>query len=336
MDTHNLTWDAYSDSLRHMLRDLYTSSDLTDMSIVTEDGKYFKVHKHILSFCSPVFKEILTISKEHSPIIYLRGVKQEEMEPILKFMYLGEASLKLEKTNEFLSVAASLQIKELPVNIEEKKVKDEINNETTTSDMVTQTESNQSQNGENPVPFSDWRSLVRDLSGEGGICEPCAKYYAAVKQHVKIKHCQVKYKCQYCNHQSSNLQSQRFHIMSKHKEATFLCDQCDFLTSTPAGLNHHTNTKHLGLTFSCDKCEKKFSKNQHLKVHVNYVHLGITYGCNLCDKKCPSKHDMLKHKERVHVPQHLKRKYSCDQCDMTFTATHSVIRHKERVHTLNH
>ena len=335
MDKYNLTWDTFSESLRRMSRDLYTSADLSDMSIVTEDGKHFKVHKHILSFCSPVFKEILTSSKEHSPIIYLRGVKQEEMEPILKFMYLGEVSLKLEETNEFLLLAASLQIKELPINIEETKVKDESSNETT-PDMVTQTESKESQNGENPIPFSDWRSLVRDLSGEGGICVPCEKYYAAVKQHVKIKHCKVKYECQYCKHQSSNLQSQRFHVMSKHEEATFLCDQCDFLASTPVGLYHHTNTKHLGVTFSCDKCEKKFSKNQHLKVHVNSVHLGITYGCDLCDKKFPSKHDMLKHKERVHVPQHLRRKYSCDQCDMTFTANHSVIRHKERVHSLNH
>ena len=136
MDTYNLTWDTYSDALRDMLRGLYTSSDHADMSIITEDGTHFKVHKHILSFCSPVFREILTISKEHNPIIYLRGVKQEEMEQILKFMYLGEASLQLDKTNEFLAVAASLQIKELPNQIEEN-VKDEPDDETT-NDLDTQ------------------------------------------------------------------------------------------------------------------------------------------------------------------------------------------------------
>ena len=65
------------------------------------------------------------------------------MEPILKFMYLGEASLEFENINDFLSVASSLQMKELPINIEERKVKDEPNNETAI-DMVTQTESSKS------------------------------------------------------------------------------------------------------------------------------------------------------------------------------------------------
>lgn len=109
-------------------------------------------------------------------------------------MYLGEASLEFENINDFLSVASSLQMKELPINIEERKVKDEPNNETAI-DMVTQTESSKSQGGKNPASFSDWKILVRDLLGEGGICKPCEKYYAEVKQHVKIKRCKVKYKC---------------------------------------------------------------------------------------------------------------------------------------------
>ena len=65
----------------------------------------------MLSFCSPLFRELLTISKEHSPIIYLTEVKQDEMESILKFLYLGEVSLQLGKIHEFLSVAASLKSK---------------------------------------------------------------------------------------------------------------------------------------------------------------------------------------------------------------------------------
>ena len=331
MDTYNLTWDTYSDALRDMLRELYTSSDHADMSIITEDGTHFKVHKHILSFCSPVFREILTISKEHNPIIYLRGVKQEEMEQILKFMYLGEASLQLDKTNEFLSVAASLQIKELPNNIEESQVKAE--SDETAPDLLTQTESSKSQDGENPVPPSNWKSLVKDRFGEGGTCKPCGKYFAGVKRHVKVKHCDiVKYECKYCEHKSSALSSLRTHVMSKHEGAKFMCDQCEFIASTPAGLYYHTNYKHLGVQFPCDKCEKKFSKNQQLKIHVDSVHFGKTYSCDLCDKKCPSKHDMLKHKARVHVPKNLQRRYPCNECDMTFTANGSVIRHKERVH----
>ena len=301
METYNLTRHTFSYDIRDMLRELYTSPDLADVSIVTEDGKLYKAHRFILSFCSPLFRELLTISKEYSPVIYLTEVKQEEMESILKFMYLGEVSLQLGKIHEFLSVAASLKIKDLPNTIKESLVANESEEDTTTA-MVIETESSNSEDRENvPVPFSDWKSLVRDRFGEaGGTCKPCGKYFASIKSHVKMKHCKVKYECQYCKHKSSSLASRRNHIMSKHEKVEILCDQCEFIASTPAGLRQHTNVKHLGVRFSCDQCGKMFSNKQHLQVHVNSVHLRLTHDCNLCDKKYLSKYDMLKHKSRKH------------------------------------
>ena len=300
MKTYNLTWHTFSDGIRDMLRELYTSPDLADVSIFTEDGKLYKAHQFMLSFCSPLFRELLTISKEHSPIIYLTEVKQDEMESILKFLYLGEVSLQLGKIHEFLSVAASLKIKNLPNTIKESQVAIESEEETTTAAMVIETES--SKDRENvPIPFSDWKSLVRDRIGVGGTCKPCGKYFASVKSHVKMKHCKVRYECSYCKHKSSSLTSRRNHIMTKHERVDILCDQCEFIASTQAGLRQHAKVRHLGVRFSCDQCGKMFSNKQHLQVHVHSVHLGLTYDCDLCDKKYSYKRDMLQHKRRVHT-----------------------------------
>ena len=39
MEKYNLTWHTYSDALRDMLKELYTSLDYADVSIITEDRK---------------------------------------------------------------------------------------------------------------------------------------------------------------------------------------------------------------------------------------------------------------------------------------------------------
>ena len=45
--------------------------------------------------------------------MYLRGVQYSEMESIMQFIYLGEATFYEERMDEFLAVARSLEIKEL-------------------------------------------------------------------------------------------------------------------------------------------------------------------------------------------------------------------------------
>ena len=51
---------------------------------------------------------------EHSgnPIIYLKSVNFSELESLIKFIYLGEATFYEERMNEFIAVAKSLEIKE--------------------------------------------------------------------------------------------------------------------------------------------------------------------------------------------------------------------------------
>ena len=108
-----LTWEAYSDHLRQMMKEMKMNDDFADVTLVTEDKKKIKAHKNILSACSPVFKDLVKLEQNGKPIIYLRGINFLEMESIMHFIYLGEATFYEERKNEFLSVARSLEIKEL-------------------------------------------------------------------------------------------------------------------------------------------------------------------------------------------------------------------------------
>ena len=68
---------------------------------------------NILSACSPVFKDIFKKERNLSSTIYLRGILYSEMESIMQFIYLGEATFEKERMDEFLAVSKSLEIKEL-------------------------------------------------------------------------------------------------------------------------------------------------------------------------------------------------------------------------------
>ena len=96
-DRYSFTWQTYSDHLRETLKEMMTSSDFADVTLVTDDKQQIKAHRNILSACSPVFKNILTLdSGNNHPVIYLRGIQHLEMESIIKFIYLGEARISEE------------------------------------------------------------------------------------------------------------------------------------------------------------------------------------------------------------------------------------------------
>ena len=128
-EKYNLTWHTYTDHLKEMMRDLMENNSFADVSLICEDMKIIKAHKNILSTCSPIFKGILEADSSSYCNIYLRGVNHSEINSILQFVYLGEASFHETRVNEFLSLAKSLEIKELSTDVEPNVTKAEASEE---------------------------------------------------------------------------------------------------------------------------------------------------------------------------------------------------------------
>ena len=89
------------------------NEDFSDVTLVTEDKRQIKANISILCASSSVFKDILKKEKNSSTLMYLRGIQYSELESIMQFIYLGEATFYEERMDEFLAVAKSLEIKEL-------------------------------------------------------------------------------------------------------------------------------------------------------------------------------------------------------------------------------
>ena len=87
------------------LSDLYTETCSTDVTLVSDDQIPFQAHKFVLGASSPVMKNLLLDNPHSHPLIYLRGVKQQELGSILQFIYHGEAAIHLDSINMFLENA---------------------------------------------------------------------------------------------------------------------------------------------------------------------------------------------------------------------------------------
>ena len=114
---YNLSWQTYSEHLRGMMSQMMITTEFADVTLVSEDRKYIKAHRNILSACSPVLKDILSMDKSSSTFIYLRGIQHSELESLLQYIYLGKATLSNERINEFLAVAKILEIKSLQKDV---------------------------------------------------------------------------------------------------------------------------------------------------------------------------------------------------------------------------
>merc|ERR1712129_31966 len=82
-----------------------------DVTLACDDGQQLEAHKVILASSSPFFLKLLRKTKHPHPLIYMRGLKSEDIVAMVDFLYHGEANVNQENLDPFLAVAEELQLK---------------------------------------------------------------------------------------------------------------------------------------------------------------------------------------------------------------------------------
>ena len=316
----NITWHTFTDHLREMLHDMRTLNELTDVTLVSEDKKHFKAHKVVLSACSPVFKSIISENVLTSPLIYLRGIQSDEIETILQFIYLGEATLYQDRMKEFLKVAQSLEIKEINTNIEDTKVE---NTEDFEQDIDLQ--------GEDSEPKKESKVIKPEASKVS--CNECGLKYSKtshLNRHVRAIHEGLQYTCEQCDFMTKRTEKLQQHVKSVHEGVKYQCDQCSYEANQMGSLKHHIKSTHEGVKFTCDKCSFKAKSVQALQYHIKAFHKDGKYNCDQenCTDKFASKSALNQHAKIIHEGF----KYSCDQCDFESSSPIELHKHVTTIH----
>ena len=221
-EKYSLTWHTYSDHLKGMMKELMMNEEFSDVTLVTDDKKHIKGNISILSACSPVFKDILKKERNSNQILYLRDIQFTEMESIMQFIYLGEATFYEERTDEFLAVAKSLEIKML------------CNANSETNDEIYD-EPNEPSPGDPDISTENLREQteVSDLNQE------TQQQYS--KEVVSVK---GKFECEQCHKTYSGRGALYTHKQSAHQGVKYSCDQCEYQTKQYSNLTRHIQNKH--------------------------------------------------------------------------------------------
>ena len=289
-EKYSLTWHTYSDHLKTVMKELMMNDDYSDVTLVTEDKKHIKANVNILSACSPVFKDMLKKENKSNPIIYLRGIQYSEMESIMQFIYLGEATFYEERMEEFIGVAKSLEIKNLCTSSQSSTI--EMEEETITDHIKEQA----------PQDRIDKDSLTSiDNKNE---CEQCHKTFydnSTLNRHKHSVHEGVKFDCDHCDYQATSKNGLNRHIRSFHEEVKYACDQCDYQARQPSSLPRHIRSMHEGVKYDCNHCDYQAKHRNGLYYHIQSKHKGFKYSCIHCDHQASSKRNLISHVNNKHA-----------------------------------
>ena len=120
-----LQWNDFQYNIKSAFGNLREDEDFKDVTLVCEDGQQVEAHKLVLASSSPFFQKVLGRNKHPHPLIFMKGVKFDNLFAIMDFLYRGEANIFQENLDSFLTIAEELQLKGLMEKTDERVEDDE-------------------------------------------------------------------------------------------------------------------------------------------------------------------------------------------------------------------
>ena len=111
-----LQWNDFQENIKGAFENFREDENFNDVTLACEDGQQVEAHKVILAASSPFFQKLLGSNKHSHPMVYMRGVKFDDLLAIVDFLYRGEANVFQENLDSFLAIAEELQLEGLMGN----------------------------------------------------------------------------------------------------------------------------------------------------------------------------------------------------------------------------
>ena len=108
-----LAWDKFEATTSRTFNNLYLNQDFVDVTLVCDEEKQIKAHKLILSWSSTFFRRILKLNQHQNYILYLKGIKYNDLKAAIKFLYFGQVEVAHDELDSFMAVAKDLEIEGL-------------------------------------------------------------------------------------------------------------------------------------------------------------------------------------------------------------------------------
>ena len=255
-----LKWNDFQNNISNAFASLGDSLDFSDVTLACEDGEQMEAHKIILATSSPFFKNLLARNKHTHPLIFMRGVKSEDLKAIMDFLYRGEANVLQDNLDSFLAIAEELKLTGLTrQNDETESEPNQLvdRNVGMKSKNHLKTEQNTSN-----LPSGNRRETATFASNEGTLALQSKTIVSADHDMHELDQ-QVK----------SMMHKSQHRIQSGRQMTTAaICNVCG-KEGHPRNISDHIEANHLeGVSIPCNLCQKTFRSRQHLRRHKQAEH----------------------------------------------------------------
>eukprot|EP00092_Neocalanus_flemingeri_P017593 GFUD01019034.1.p1 GENE.GFUD01019034.1~~GFUD01019034.1.p1 ORF type:complete len:335 (+),score=93.41 GFUD01019034.1:59-1063(+) len=324
-----LRWNDFSTNISSAFRELREDKDFFDVTLAC-DEEQIQAHKVIISACSSFFRNVLRRNQHQHPLLYLKGVKYNELQAILNFMYHGEVNVAQDELNSFLAVAEDLKVKGLTQNQSEndkekspKTTSKPPVKKTVSHTLAKETDPHFKRSSLNPPLSYGSPSLIQNKEDEeiqevvqikpepreissmninrqtespGPVSPPPLEDQAlATYQEEEPGYEEYQqYEEEGDQHQQYQKRDQTMQIQGVDQEKAGLLD--------PAELYQYVQHNPEGKGFLCTICQKARPKRAEVRHHVEAIHFpdSFCYQCEHCYKQFRSKNALKVHTTSFH------------------------------------
>ena len=252
-----LQWNDFQKNITSSFRELREDREFTDVTLACEDGSKIEAHKVVLASSSPFFLELLKRNKHPNPLLYMRGLRSDDLIAIVDFLYNGEANVFQENLDSFLALAEELKLKGLTGNTDQR----EEPRMETVQNTRTKLKAETSQRFQVPPQFSE--QSFEQASPLKGSYNDTAVSLTNEKISVNLQDLDEKIKSMFTK---TNLPAggDRGYLASCN-----ICGKQRPLKLMPS----HVEANHItGVSHECDICGKVSRSRDALRVHISNLH----------------------------------------------------------------
>ena len=351
--------NTFEDDLLKSRKELFLKRQFADVTLVSDDMVPFPAHRTVLSSSSMLLKSLFEVTNEPRQVLFLKGVSQIHLQSILKFIYLGETSVRADQVKDFSAAVNELGIDKLKID-----------------DSNTEQTAERKQDTKKLVEKLDFLSPFEETSNFKDVKVDCKNLDFLETENSCEKDgdpSEESKEKNYTLEEDTDFKSEI--IQNNESEAKFSKNDSDdinlFLKEASLQLFHSTTEdeedklqdktengddsadgskndlteaqrkrKELYLKrkpeepSECSVCARVFTTQRSMQRHHKTVHELVNvgkYDCEECGKKLYNKQTLQSHIDAVHRKIF---KFKCDICGKSSSLKSSLRRHKEKHHPL--
>merc|ERR1719245_2180645 len=267
-----LRWDQFDKNIKEYFSSLRKDCRMFDVTLATEDGQQIQAHRIILSAGSKFFSDIFLNSQHSNILVYLKGIRIDQLESLIDFIYSGEAFITQEELKSFIEAGKELQVKGLQGELQ--GVQD---------NKVVEQRFNHYNNEDDRLNNKDIKQDFEDFSDGNMPLD-------SIDMNIEETN---------LDQETNNLLDNQIKGMIEKQEGTWKCKVCSKISKDISNIRQHAETHIDGMSHICQICSKTFSNRPGLRVHTYNIHSQLV-SCDVCGKAGMNKLAFRNHKRQNH------------------------------------